>query len=140
MGNIEYKAVCKNLKTLRKASKFTQQQVSDALGIDRSTYAYYEAGKTTPGFDTIDKILKLYNINYTDLFEVPELHVAVCDPGQDNKNALTYLGSISKMERSILIRIRMLSPAQREAMLDALGGPVEDGDDDKPSKKRKKKD
>ena len=37
----------KKLKRLRENFNLTQQQVAEALGIDRSTYAYYELGRTT---------------------------------------------------------------------------------------------
>ena len=36
----------KKLKRLRENFNLTQQQVAEALGIDRSTYAYYELGRT----------------------------------------------------------------------------------------------
>lgn len=65
-----YKEICMGLKKLRRYKMLSQQQVAGELGIDRSTYAYYESGRTIPGFDTMDKILKIFDINYYDLFSL----------------------------------------------------------------------
>ena len=59
----------KKLKRLRENFNLTQQQVAEALGIDRSTYAYYELGRTTPDLDKIDKLQRLYQVQYQDLIE-----------------------------------------------------------------------
>lgn len=63
-----YKAICKNLKKFRKGCNLSQQQVAESIGIDRSTYAYYESGRTIPGFDTMDMLTKIFNISYDELF------------------------------------------------------------------------
>ena len=47
------------LKELRKNSKLTQQQVADALSVDRTTYTYYETGRLNPNFKTIYKLCKI---------------------------------------------------------------------------------
>ena len=62
----------KKLKRLRENFNLTQQQVAEALGIDRSTYAYYELGRTTPDLDKIDKLQRLYQVQYQDLIEYDE--------------------------------------------------------------------
>ncbi len=51
------------IKAYRKSNKLTQQQVSDALNIKRSTYAYYEIGKNRPGIKIISKLARLYNVS-----------------------------------------------------------------------------
>lgn len=51
------------LKDLRKKYKLTQNQIAQKIGIDRSTYAYYERGDTKPDFECILKLTKLYNID-----------------------------------------------------------------------------
>ena len=43
------------LKIYRKNSLLTQQQVADALNINRTTYTYYETGKTEPSIDTLSR-------------------------------------------------------------------------------------
>ena len=55
--------LAKNIKLFRLYNGYTQQQVADILNVDRSTYAYYESGKSVPDIETIIKLARLYNIS-----------------------------------------------------------------------------
>lgn len=57
----------KNLKKYRTLLGFTQLQVASALGIDRSTYSYYESGKHEPDIRTIQKLMRVFKIDYKDI-------------------------------------------------------------------------
>ena len=57
------------LKYYRHECGLTQQQVADRLKIERSTYTYYETGKTKPDINTLIKIAKVFNVNYIDLLK-----------------------------------------------------------------------
>ena len=48
----------------------TQQQVANALNIDRSTYTYYETGNTEPSVDRILKLARIFNVPYTALIRL----------------------------------------------------------------------
>lgn len=50
------------LKTLRTGKKWTQREVAEKLGIDRTTYAKYESGASEPSFEMLRKLTKLYNV------------------------------------------------------------------------------
>ena len=52
----------KRLKVLRKTAGITQVEISNTLNIERSTYAYYEVGKTTPNFNTLLSICKMFGV------------------------------------------------------------------------------
>lgn len=56
-----------NLKTLRKSRNITQEEIANFLQVDRSTYSYYEIGKTIPKIYTIKKIADFYNISLDSL-------------------------------------------------------------------------
>ena len=58
-----------NLKFYRQNSGFTQQQVADALHIERTTYTYYEIGKTLPNLITLKKLAQIYHVSVVS--EVP---------------------------------------------------------------------
>ncbi len=53
-----------NLKRLRNTYELSQQDIADKLGIDRSTYTYYETGKTEPSINMLSRILAIYNKCY----------------------------------------------------------------------------
>ena len=49
---------------LRKENHLTQQQLADYLQIDRSTYAYYESGRTKLSVDVVVKLAHFYRVPY----------------------------------------------------------------------------
>ena len=69
-----------NLKFYRQNSGFTQQQVADALHIERTTYTYYEIGKTLPNLITLNELAQIYHVSVDDLMPMePETQDEVGD-------------------------------------------------------------
>ncbi len=54
--------LAEQLKHLRDYNAVTQREIADALCIDRSTYAYYEKGKTQPPLFMLMKLAQLYDV------------------------------------------------------------------------------
>ena len=72
MQEFAYKDYVEKLKAARKAKHYTQEQISEALGIKRVTYARYE----TSGFPPIPvlyKICKILDITADYLLEPFEI-------------------------------------------------------------------
>lgn len=63
-----------NLKKLREAAHYTQDEVAQALGITRSAYSNYESGEREAPYDVLEKVSNLFGCDMYVLFE-------------DNKNA-----------------------------------------------------
>ena len=126
----------KRLKMFREASGLTQQQVADVLNLDRSTYAYYETGKTSPDIKSVNKLIKIFNISYYDLVNEDDPRNSVAnnsplDIEDDGEKINIY--ELSKMEKQLIIGFRVLSPSQKEDLLYALSASIID----KPSKRSK---
>ena len=123
------------LKHFRTMSGLTQQQVADVLGLDRSTYAYYESGKTTPDIKSVNKLLKIFNISYYELMdETDPTTVSVSDPSvSDNDEDKLHIFDLSKSEKKLVIYFRVLSPNQQKELLKSLSPESPDG-----RKKRRK--
>ena len=118
------------LRILRKHCELTQKQVAEILHIDRSTYAFYECGKTEPDLKTIAKLARIFGVDPTVFLpnddgkpsvrltdvtgpvceEVPPEEESFLDP-RDEK-----IYSIAKDERSVLIWYRTLTQKQREKL------------------------
>ena len=103
------------LKIYRKNSLLTQQQVADALNINRTTYTYYETGKTEPSIDTLHKLIKIFGITYDDLL-----------PTDSNKNVNPEksdetIYNLTKEEQQILLCYRVLSNEDKDKLKDDLG-------------------
>ena len=60
------------LKTLRKESNLTQQEVADRLFISRSLYAKYESGLATPNKDILQKMALLFDVKIDSLVSSEE--------------------------------------------------------------------
>ncbi len=112
------------LKFYRHECGLTQQQVADRLKIERSTYTYYETGKTKPDINTLIKIAKVYNISYTKLLEgiEEELESAVADihsggPTEDEDTLKYRTHATTKYEVELLFVVRNLTPKQRKEVM-----------------------
>jgi transcriptional regulator with XRE-family HTH domain len=55
------------LRELRIKSGYTQSQIAKILNVDRSTYSYYEIGKTTPDVSALITLAKIFNISISEL-------------------------------------------------------------------------
>ena len=104
------------LKHFRTTSGLTQQQVADVLGLDRSTYAYYESGKTTPDIKSVNKLLKIFNISYYELMdETDPTTITVSDPLVDSSDDddQPHIYDLTKAEKRLVIYFRVLSQIGR---------------------------
>lgn len=54
--------VAATLRKYRVENGLSQQKVADMLGIDRSTYSYYETGKVCPSFFQMMTLFRLYQV------------------------------------------------------------------------------
>lgn len=111
------------LKDFRKAAHLTQQQVSDAIGVKRSAYAYYEIGKSTPKLNILKRIADLYGITVDKLLENSAAdNVAQSDePNFDTGWSTTdKFNDLSAFEQSVLLKIRLMSKEQKAQLMDYL--------------------
>lgn len=56
-----------NLKAYRKSRGLTQENISNRLGIKRSTYAKYEIGENQPDYKTLERLADFFNISTDEL-------------------------------------------------------------------------
>lgn len=66
------KAVARNLKKLRVAARYTQDEVARALGITRAAYSDYESGHREVPYDVIESASDFFGCGMTMLFEENE--------------------------------------------------------------------
>ncbi len=55
------------LRDLREDHDLKQWQIAEILGVDRSAYAYYEAGRCEPSIASLKKLAALYEITIDTL-------------------------------------------------------------------------
>ena len=111
---------------MRKKFKYTQKQVADLLGLDRSTYAYYELGKIKPDISTIMRISDIFNVHYTAILESEDTkafsdfrkNVVNQQLNISEKNLdITNFDFLTNKEQDVLMAFRLLSNEAQEDMM-----------------------
>lgn len=110
-----------NLKKCRKNTGLTQAQVSKILNIERSTYTYYETGKTSPSINMLIRLAKLYNVSLADdLLENADLGIDMSEEKfnefmrkETTSSDYTYAAQ-SLQEKEILTMMRSLTTQERK--------------------------
>ncbi len=59
-----------NLRALRRDGNLTESRVADAIGVDRVTYARWEAGERKPSVDAISNLAAFFNTSIEALLGV----------------------------------------------------------------------
>lgn len=111
------------LRELRVKFGFTQNQIAKLLNIDRSTYAYYETGKTHPDVASLLLLSRMYNISLDELLEdeaapksVADRHF-VKDYVRGNKNS-SHIYDLSTQEKDLIGAYRACSEEERVEILE----------------------
>ncbi len=111
---------------MRSKSGYTQKQVADMLGLDRSTYSYYELGKIKPDIATIMKLANIFDVHYTDILESEE-HSSFSDSFRGDRKSLINKTNekmtferVTQEEKEFLIAFRNLSKGDRKETLEFM--------------------
>ena len=115
------------LKYYRDNCELSQQQVANILNIDRSTYTYYETGKTTPSASMLLKLSKIYNVPCAVFLECInqelELNSKVADsvtngniPNLYEESMNDKIYSLTKDEKDVVIAYRILDNNKKQEL------------------------
>lgn len=63
------------IKALREDRKIKQQELADMIGINRTYLSAIETGAILPTIDTLLKISRALNCEYTDLYKEEDLKI-----------------------------------------------------------------
>lgn len=58
-----------HLRRLRKERGYTQQQMAYILNIGRSTYTYYETGKSEPSYDKLKILCSVFDTDFNSILD-----------------------------------------------------------------------
>lgn len=105
------------LRQSREEAGLTQQQVAEMLKIERSTYSYYENGKTTPSCSFVLKISRILNMDYRifmdiiseTIFDDNEKELPSTQSNQENRKFL----SLSDVEQNIILSYREMTDEKK---------------------------
>ena len=98
------------LRTIRLEHRLTQQELADVLGLDRTSYTYYETGKTSPSAVNIIKLAKIYNVTVGYLLGVEENHPERMRGGLVTlSSGVDPISQLPREERALLMNYRLLN-------------------------------
>lgn len=114
--------LAQKLKEYRKKAGMTQEELSQTIGINRSAYAYYEIGTTTPKPETICKLAKLYNISTDELLSVEKPDVSQVEISyRDNLPIIDVaFNELSNLEKKMVVKMRLMSTSQLREFIDIM--------------------
>ena len=86
------------------------------LGVDRSTYAYYESGRIKPDIDTIRKLSKIFKVHYTQILE-NEMQTQLSDSKSYLDGSVPF--NLSNQEIELLTIFRRLPDQAKSEIMDS---------------------
>lgn len=130
------------LKYYRENCDLSQQQVAQALNIDRSTYTYYETGKTIPSINTLIRISRIFNVPYNVFFDCIDQELfsdsSVSDVSNEpvldktlikKSDDLDKIYDLSKEEKDLLIYYRLLSGNEQMDLMNSITSKANEAED-----------
>ena len=119
--------LAENLKKFRKLSGFRQDDVAKIIGLDRSAYAYYEAGKTEPNTENLIKIARMLGVDMNTLlgyeYESDKISMELRSNTENaysvsDDTQIDELGKCTPDERYIIACYRVCE--NKQAIIDAV--------------------
>lgn len=104
----------KKLRACRERCGLSQRQVAEALGLERTTYTYYESGRTEPNLTTLVKIAQIFCVDVSALLPDENGDTPLRDSDNSAPNPIY---SLSKDEQNLLISFRLLSDKEKKRIL-----------------------
>ena len=108
---IERNHLAKTLRRLRVTAGYTQQNIADILNINRSTYTYYETGKTMPDIHTLKILSNVLNVPI-DIFLEEDPGAAIIADADHRRPKKTIhenpqkVGELSSEEKTLIALLR----------------------------------
>lgn len=106
------------LRELRAATKMTQQEVADHLGVRRSTYAYYETGAIEPPLALLQRLAAEFRVTVGYLLGNDEVAATLPmrQDGSDPLDGARLMGECDREERAFLSLLRRLDGPARDRL------------------------
>lgn len=116
------------LKKFRTANKLTQGQVATCLELERSTYTYYETGRSQPSLDVLTKLALMYGVSLSHLLGIDNGFPIFNNSDEsdapeksENSRKPSFLNELTRDEQNLTMNFRLLTAVQKDEMLDSFG-------------------
>lgn len=106
---INYAQLPNTLRGLRQNRGFSQQNMAEALHVSRSTYSYWEEGKTRPSAEELQSIAVIFGISSKIFLSVECGETLKTEPVQTNcrgTEEIDLVGHLNPEERRLIALLR----------------------------------
>lgn len=103
--------------------------MADLLGVDRSTYCYYELGKIKPDITTIMKLSNIFGVHYSGILESEynsEKHASKNLSLGDVDADISRFSDLDNEEKCLLFAFRLASESSRRDIIQFALGKIKD--------------
>ena len=104
----EQKIIAENIKNLRVNSGFTQEQIANALHMNRSTYAYYELGRTIITIELLNRLAMIYKVPISSFWETEERKASKFADSGRNSELPAQVYNLSDVEKELCLKYRLM--------------------------------
>lgn len=116
------------LRELRLIFGFKQADIANSLNVSRSTYSYYEEGKTRPDPAVLAKLSNYYDVPIDYFYqEVINVNVSLHDSAGKRRRTsripaleMEKVGELRPLERSLILLLRSNGIISTQDVLDSL--------------------
>lgn len=99
------------------------------LGVDRSTYCYYELGKIKPDIRTVMKLSNIFGVHYSGILE-SEYNAEKCASksldARDIDSEILRFGDLDNEEKCLLLAFRLISESARQEVIQLALSKIKD--------------
>ncbi len=113
-------SVGESLRNVRKEHNLKQKDIAEAIGIDRSTYSFYETGKTNPPIETMCALAKIYNVTIGYLIGKEANNPELRERANAVSAGVDPIAMLKKDEQLLLMYYRIADDESKKKILDAV--------------------
>ncbi len=109
-----------SLRKVREEHNFKQKDVAEAIGLDRSSYSFYETGRTRPSLETLCTLARVYNVTIGYLLGKEPNNPALREKVNAVSSVADPIAMLKKDEQLLLMHYRVASDEVKKEILEAL--------------------
>lgn len=116
----------KNLQNIRRANGLRQEDIANALGINRSTYTSWELGRSVPKPAQLAELAKMFGCSVDFIInnhgdKIPVLNNDIPYKNDTQIYGDSYMIELTDEERALLLKFRLLNSKDKAALDDFIG-------------------
>lgn len=112
--------LAQKLKKIRLEHNIKQEDISRALGIDRSAYSGYEIGRANPSVKCLCSLADIYNVSLSQLVGREEVRDVIKIRITDASNVSSEVDPIAMLDRDEQLLLMYFRLVPKERKKDAL--------------------